>query len=109
MRDLDLGKPPGDQQLRILLRHSEIHFPAARPFKVPFQRTRIEVLKDLGPGLKTQLPGPKIQLQDLPHSFPLPPNLASQGWGHTFWIQATRAKIGEKLSPEKQVTEDTEL
>lgn len=75
MRDLDLGKPPGDQQLRILLRHSEIHFPGARPFKVPFQTTRIEMLKDLGPGSKTQLPGP-------PHSLPQPPNMASQAWGH---------------------------
>lgn len=67
------------------------------------------MLKDLGPGSKTQLPGPKTQLQGLPHSLPQPLNLASQGWGHTLWIQATRANIGEKLSPEKRVTQDTEL
>lgn len=37
------------------------------------------------------------------------PSLASQGWGHMPWIQATRAKVGRTLSQKEQVTQDTEL
>ena len=63
-RDLGLAKPPGNQQLRVLLHHSETHFPEARLWafygSVLFQRTRIEMLKYLGAGWETQLPVPPL-------------------------------------------------